>query len=73
MGKVDLKGAVDHLSHSLIVKARRQHTDGKGSLRYSERGLTAPLHSEDGRHEARTTGTAQGGVVSPLLLTLVLP
>jgi RNA-directed DNA polymerase len=71
--KFDIKGAVDNLSHALILKALRHHPDCKWILLYSERWLTAPLHYEDGRSEARTKGTAQGGVVSPLLLNLVLP
>jgi len=70
--KFDIKGAFDNLSHTLIVKALRHHTDCKWILLYIERWLTAPLHHEDGRLEARTKGTAQGGVVSPVLLNLVL-
>jgi RNA-directed DNA polymerase len=70
--KFDIKGAFDKLSHTLILKALRHHTDCKWILLYSERWLTAPLHYEDGRREARTKGTAQGGVVSPVLLNLVL-
>lgn len=71
--KCDIKGAFDTLSHALILQALRHHTACKWILLYSERWLTAPLHHEDGRLAARTQGTAQGGVVSPVLLTLVLP
>src|SRR4051794_14470316 len=71
--KFDIKGAFDNLAHALILKALRHHTDCKWILLYIERWLTAPLQYEDGRSEARTKGTAQGGVVSPLLLNLVLP
>ena len=70
--KFDIKGAFDNLSHALIMKAVRHHTECKWILLYSERWLTAPLQYEDGRLEARTQGTAQGGVVSPLLMNLVL-
>src|SRR5262245_30128470 len=70
--KFDIKGAFDNLSHALILKALRHHTDCKWILLYIERWLTAPLQYGDGRSEARTKGTAQGGVVSPLLLNLVL-
>ena len=70
--KFDIKGAFDNLSHALMMKAVRHHTDCKWILLYSERWLTAPLHHADGRLEARTKGTAQGGVVSPLLMNLVL-
>jgi RNA-directed DNA polymerase len=70
--KFDIKGAFDNLAHALILKALRHHTDCKWILLYSERWLTAPLHYDEGRLEARTKGTAQGGVVSPVLLNLVL-
>jgi RNA-directed DNA polymerase len=70
--KFDIKGAFDNLSHTLIMKAVQHHTDCKWILLYSERWLTAPLQYEDGRLEVRTKGTAQGGVVSPLLMNLVL-
>jgi RNA-directed DNA polymerase len=71
--KFDIKGAFDNLSHALIVKALRHHTDCKWILLYSDRWLTAPLQPAEGRLEARTKGTAQGGVVSPVLMNLVLP
>ena len=70
--KFDIKGAFDNLEHTLILKALRHHTDCKWILLYIERWLTAPLQYADGRVEARIKGTAQGGVVSPLLLNLVL-
>lgn len=70
--KFDIKGAFDNLDHTLILKALRHHTACKWILLYIDRWLKAPLHYEDGSIEARTKGTAQGGVVSPLLLNLVL-
>ena len=70
--KFDIKGAFDNLAHPLILKALRHHTECKWILLYIERWLTAPLAQADGRLEARTKGTAQGGVVSPVLLNLVL-
>jgi RNA-directed DNA polymerase len=41
-------------------------------LLYVERWLKVPMQLEDGRMEPRTTGTPQGGVVSPLLANLFL-
>ena len=70
--KFDIKGACDNLSPALIMQAVRHHTAGKWILLYSERWLTAPLQYADGRLEVRTKGTAQGGVVSPVLMKLVL-
>jgi RNA-directed DNA polymerase len=70
--KFDIKGAFDNLSHELMMKAVRPHTECKWMLLYCERWLTAPVQYEDGRQEVRTKGTAQGGVISPLLMNLVL-
>jgi retron-type reverse transcriptase len=41
-------------------------------LLYIERWLKAPVQMEDGSIVARTTGTPQGGVISPLLANLFL-
>lgn len=54
------------------MKAVRHHTECKWLLLYCERWLTAPVQYDDGRQEVRTKGTAQGGVISPLLMNLVL-
>src|SRR5215831_5544601 len=62
----------DRIAQTVVTRALEPHTDCKWILLYIERWLTAPLHHEDGRLEARTKGTAQGGVVSPVLLNLVL-
>jgi RNA-directed DNA polymerase len=70
--KFDIKGAFDNLSHELMMKAVRHHTACKWILLYCERWLTAPVQYADGRQEVRTKGTAQGGVVRPLLMNLVL-
>jgi RNA-directed DNA polymerase len=70
--KFDSKGAFDNLAHELRMNAVRHHTEGKGILLYGERGLTAPVPYEEGRQEVQTKGTAQGGVLSPLLMNLVL-
>src|SRR5262249_37227814 len=41
-------------------------------LLYIERWLRSPVQMEDGRIVARTAGTPQGGVISPLLANLFL-
>ena len=70
--KFDIKGAFDNLSHALMMRAVRHHTACRWILLYCERWLTAPVQYDDGRQEVRTKGTAQGGVISPLLMNLVL-
>lgn len=68
----DIRKAFDDIDHQLLMKALRKHTDCKWVLLYIERWLTAPFQFKDGRQEQRTTGTPQGGVISPLLMNLFL-
>ena len=73
---LDIKGFFDNLSHDLILKAVRHHTDPSPGLKwiplYVERWLTAPAQREDGTLEERTAGSPQGGVISPLLANLFM-
>lgn len=68
----DIKGAFDNLSHDLLRRALRKHTDCKWVLLYVERWLTAPSVGSDGKKIERSCGTPQGGVVSPLLMNLFM-
>ena len=70
--ELDIKSFFDNLSHELLLRALRRHTDCKWVLLYVERWLKAPVQLEDGSLEARDKGTPQGGVVSPLLSNLFL-
>jgi RNA-directed DNA polymerase len=69
---MDIKGFFDNIDHALLMKAVRKHTSSKWILLYVERWLKAPAQKEDGTIVARTCGTPQGGVVSPLLANLFL-
>jgi len=68
----DIKGLFDNLSHELLMKALKKHTDNKWILLYVQRWLTAPLQNEDGTFIERNKGVPQGGVVSPVLSNLFL-
>lgn len=68
----DIKGLFDNIDHELLMRALRKHTDCAWVLLYVERWLKAPLQHADGTTLARTRGTPQGGVVSPLLANLFL-
>jgi len=52
------------------MRAVRKHTDCRWLLLYIERWLKAPAERADGTRVARTVGTPQGGVVSPLLANI---
>jgi RNA-directed DNA polymerase len=69
---IDVKGFFDNLDWELMLKAVRHHTDCPWVLLYIERWLKAPVQMEDGSIVARTAGTPQGGVISPLLANLFL-
>lgn len=68
----DIKGLFDNIDHDLLLKAVRKHCQTPWVLLYIERWLKAPITAEDGTLRARTRGTPQGGVVSPLLANLFL-
>lgn len=69
---LDIKAFFDTIDHELLMKAVRHHTENRWVLLYIERWLKADLILEDGTRIARTRGTPQGGVISPLLANLFL-
>lgn len=69
---LDIKGLFDNLDHKMLMRAVKKHTKEKWVLMYTERWLKAPVEKEGGRREARTKGTPQGGVISPLLANIFL-
>jgi RNA-directed DNA polymerase len=68
----DIKGLFDNISHELLLKAVKKHTECRWVVLYIERWLKAPLQLADGTLVDRTKGTPQGGVVSPCLANLFL-
>jgi RNA-directed DNA polymerase len=68
----DIKGLFDNIDHELLLRAVRRHVTCKWALLYIERWLTAPMEQDDGIRTARTCGTPQGGVISPILSNLFL-
>ncbi|MBU9711949.1 group II intron reverse transcriptase/maturase [Bacillus tamaricis] len=67
----DIKGLFDNIDHDLLMKAVEKHTDVEWVKLYIRRWLTAPFQTKDGLKE-RTSGTPQGGVISPVLANLFL-
>jgi len=68
----DIKGLFDNIDHELLMKAVYKHTDCKWIILYIERWLKAPFQTKDGKVTERTSGTPQGGVISPVLANLFL-
>lgn len=69
---LDIKGFFDNISHEWMMKMVNHHTQEKWVLLYTERWLKAGIEQADSSITARTKGTPQGGVVSPLLSNLYL-
>ena len=69
---VDIKGFFDNINHDLMMELLKTHSDEKWVLLYVERWLKAGVEQSDKSIEARTKGTPQGGVISPLLANIYL-
>lgn len=69
---VDIKGFFDNINHALMLQLLQRHTSEKWVLIYAERWLKAGVEQADGSIAARTKGTPQGGVISPLFANLYL-
>lgn len=69
---LDIKGFFDHISHRLLMRALRKHTQDNWVLLYIERWLKTPIAFKDGTIVHPEEGTPQGGVISPLLANLFL-
>ncbi len=68
----DIKGLFDNISHELLMKAVRKHTENKWIILYTERWLKTPMQMPDGSLQEKIKGTMQGGVISPVLSNLFL-
>jgi group II intron reverse transcriptase/maturase len=69
---LDIKGFFDNIDHGQMMNILQKYTSQKHILLYCERWLKAPVYKQDGELQARTKGTPQGGVISPLLANLYL-
>ena len=68
----DIKGLFDNIRHDYLIEMVKRHTKEEWILLYIQRWLVAPFQMEDGTTVPRTSGTPQGGVISPVLANLFL-
>jgi RNA-directed DNA polymerase len=68
----DISKFFDTMNHELMMRAVGKHCQIPWVLLYIERWLKAPMVNPEGELVARTMGTPQGGVISPLLANLFL-
>ena len=69
---VDIKGFFDNINHQILLELLKQHTSQNWVMLYVKRWLEAGVEQEDKTVAARTKGTPQGGVISPLLANIYL-
>lgn len=72
MVEFDIKGAFDHIYHEFLLKAVRRHVEDDWIVLYIERYLKSPFETAGGIQVWRGNGTPQGGVISPLLMSLFM-
>ncbi|XP_014680338.1 PREDICTED: putative uncharacterized protein YkfC, partial [Priapulus caudatus] len=70
--EADIKGFFDHMDHDWLVKMLEQRIDDKALLTLIKQWLKARVKSPDGRVQRSTSGTPQGGVISPVLANIYL-
>jgi RNA-directed DNA polymerase len=58
--------------HDYLIEMVKRHTEEEWIILYIKRWLVAPFQMEDGTIIPRTSGTPQGGVISPVLANLFL-
>jgi RNA-directed DNA polymerase len=68
---LDIKGFFDNIDHELMMKALRHYCKDEWIAMYVSRWLQAGIMAE-GEYVETSSGTPQGGVVSPLLANLYL-
>jgi len=68
----DIKGLFDNIDHELLMEMVKRHAKERWVVLYIERWLKAPFQMKDGTLMERTSGTPQGGVISPVLANLFM-
>ena len=69
---LDIKSFFDTIDQELLMKAVTHYCKDKWVLMYVQRWLEAGIVQEDGCYVDRSSGTPQGGVISPLLANIFL-
>ncbi len=69
---LDVRGFFDNIDWELLMKAVKKHAPEPWVVLSIDRWLKVPAQEADGTVAKRTSGTPQGGVISPLLANLFL-
>ncbi|HEY5585050.1 MAG TPA: group II intron reverse transcriptase/maturase [Ruminiclostridium sp.] len=68
----DIIGLFDNIDHEFLMKVVRKHTDNEWVILYIKRWLKVPFLMPEVGLVERTSGTPQGGVISPVLANLFM-
>lgn len=68
----DIVGLFDNIEHDRLMELVEKHCRERWMLLYIERCLKAPIRMPDKTVKERTSGTPQGGVISPVLANLFM-
>lgn len=68
----DIKACFDEIDHTALMDRVRQRIGDKRVLALVKAFCKAGVLTEAGRHQATTSGTPQGGLLSPLLANIAL-
>src|SRR6185503_7291802 len=67
----DIRGCFDHIDHAVLMSILREKIEDRRFLRLIE-GYLGAGYLEDWRRHATTSGTPQGGILSPILSNIYL-
>lgn len=70
--ELDIKGLFDNIDHRLLMKVVDLYEPEPWVRLYITRWLTVPFVDRDGNLTPRTSGTPQGGVISPVLANVFM-
>jgi group II intron reverse transcriptase/maturase len=70
--EADIKGFFDNIDHEWLIKMLKLRIDDRVILRLVEKWLRAGVLDADGNVSYPTSGTPQGGIISPLLANIYL-
>jgi len=70
--EADIKGFFDNIDHEKMLEMLAERVDDKALLWLIKKWLKAGILEEDGKVIHPTTGTPQGGIISPILANVYL-
>jgi len=70
--EADIRGFFDNIDHEMMLEMLKERVDDRALLRLIKKWLRAGILEEDGKVIHPTTGTPQGGIISPILANVYL-